>query len=37
MPGLDGSRRWQRILAIPDAPPVVFVTASQDSAIAVTR
>jgi two-component sensor histidine kinase/CheY-like chemotaxis protein len=36
MPGLDGLETLQRILAIPDAPPVVFVTASQDSNIAVT-
>src|SRR6202795_443776 len=36
MPGLDGLEPLERILAIPDAPPVVFVTASQDSAIAVT-
>ncbi len=36
MPGLDGIETLEKILAIPDAPPVVFVTASQDSAIAVT-
>jgi two-component sensor histidine kinase len=36
MPGLDGLQTLERILAIPDAPPVVFVTASQDSTIAVT-
>jgi two-component sensor histidine kinase len=36
MPGLDGLETLERILAIPNAPPVVFVTASQDSAIAVT-
>src|SRR5258708_10605892 len=36
MPGLDGLETLERILAIPDAPPVVFVTASQDSNIAVT-
>jgi len=36
MPGLDGLDTLEQILAIPDAPPVVFVTASQDSAIAVT-
>ena len=36
MPGLDGLATLERISAIPDAPPVVFVTASQDSAIAVT-
>jgi two-component sensor histidine kinase len=36
MPGLDGLETLEQILSIPDAPPVVFVTASQDSAIAVT-
>ncbi len=36
MPGLDGLEILDRILAIPNAPPVVFVTAAQDSAIAVT-
>jgi two-component sensor histidine kinase len=36
MPGLDGLEILQRVLKIPDAPPVVFVTASQDSKIAVT-
>jgi two-component sensor histidine kinase len=36
MPGLDGLETLERIMAIPGAPPVVFVTASQDSAIAVT-
>jgi two-component sensor histidine kinase/CheY-like chemotaxis protein len=36
MAGLDGLETLERILAIPDAPPVVFVTASQDSSIAVT-
>jgi two-component sensor histidine kinase len=36
MPGLDGLETLERILAIPDAPPVVFVTASQNSSIAVT-
>ena len=36
MPGLDGLETLERILAIPGAPPVVFVTASQDSQIAVT-
>jgi two-component sensor histidine kinase len=36
MPGLDGLETLGRILAIPNAPPVVFVTASQDSSIAVT-
>src|SRR6201989_3623117 len=36
MPGLDGLETLERIMAIPEAPPGVFVTASQDSAIAVT-
>lgn len=36
MPGLDGLETLERIMAVPNAPPVVFVTASQDSAIAVT-
>ena len=36
MPGLDGLETLEQILKIPDAPPIVFVTASQDSAIAVT-
>jgi two-component sensor histidine kinase len=36
MPGLDGLETLERILAVPHAPPVVFVTASQDSNIAVT-
>ena len=36
MPGLDGLETLEQILAIPGAPPVVFVTASQDSSIAVT-
>jgi two-component sensor histidine kinase len=36
MPGLDGLETLTRILAVPNAPPVVFVTASQDSTIAVT-
>ena len=36
MPGRDGLETLERISAIPHAPPVVFVTASQDSAIAVT-
>jgi two-component sensor histidine kinase/CheY-like chemotaxis protein len=36
MPGFDGIETLERILAIPNAPPVVFVTASQDSNIAVT-
>ena len=36
MPGLDGLETLHRILEIPDAPPVVFVTASQDSSVAVT-
>ncbi|MGY4478944.1 sensor histidine kinase [Bradyrhizobium sp. USDA 3364] len=36
MPGLDGLETLEQILKIADAPPVVFVTAAQDSAIAVT-
>ena len=36
MPGFDGLETLERILGVPDAPPVVFVTAAQDSAIAVT-
>ncbi len=36
MPGVDGLETLERILALPDPPPVVFVTASQDSKIAVT-
>jgi two-component sensor histidine kinase len=36
MTGLDGLETLERIQAIPGAPPVVFVTASQDSKIAVT-
>jgi two-component sensor histidine kinase/CheY-like chemotaxis protein len=36
MPGLDGLETLEQIQAIPDAPPVVFVTASQDSSVAVT-
>jgi two-component sensor histidine kinase len=36
MPGLDGLETLERILASPNAPPVVFVTAAQDSSIAVT-
>jgi two-component sensor histidine kinase/CheY-like chemotaxis protein len=36
MSGMDGLQTLERILAIPNAPPVVFVTASQDSGIAVT-
>jgi two-component sensor histidine kinase len=36
MPGLDGLETLEQIRAVPDAPPVVFVTASQDSKIAVT-
>jgi two-component sensor histidine kinase len=36
MPGLDGLETLAQILKIPNAPPVVFVTASQDSRIAVT-
>src|SRR5258705_12448412 len=36
MPGLDGLETLEQILKIPAAPPVVFVTAAQDSAMAVT-
>src|SRR6185312_3741837 len=36
MPAMDGLETLERILSIPGAPPVVFVTASQDSSIAVT-
>src|SRR3954463_8113523 len=36
MPGLDGLETLERVMSIPNAPPVVFVTASQDSNIAVT-
>src|SRR3979490_707800 len=36
MPGPDGLETLERILAIPNAPPVVFVTAAQDSKIAIT-
>ena len=36
MPGFDGLETLEQIRAIPGAPPVVFVTASQDSQIAVT-
>jgi two-component sensor histidine kinase len=36
MPGLDGIDTLERIMQLPGAPPVVFVTASEDSAIAVT-
>jgi two-component sensor histidine kinase len=36
MPDLDGLETLEQIMAIPDSPPVVFVTASQDSKIAVT-
>jgi two-component sensor histidine kinase len=35
MPGLDGLETLERIRGLPTAPPVVFVTASQDSRIAV--
>ena len=35
-PASTAWRRWSRSSRFPDAPPVVFVTASQDSAIAVT-
>lgn len=35
MPGVDGLQTLARILELPDPPPVVFVTASEDSRIAV--
>src|SRR5260370_34844716 len=35
MPGLDGLETLERIMAIPNAPPVRFVTAAQDPRIAV--
>src|SRR4051794_41816879 len=31
MPGLDGLETLEKIMAVPNAPPVVFVTAGQDS------
>ena len=37
MPDLDGLETLEQIMAIPNAPPVVFVTAAQDSSIAVTE
>ena len=36
MPGLDGLETLAEIQKVADAPPVVFVTASQDSKIAIT-
>jgi len=36
MPGVDGLETLGQIMAMPKPPPVVFVTASQDSNIAVT-
>ncbi|KIZ40255.1 MULTISPECIES: histidine kinase dimerization/phosphoacceptor domain -containing protein [Rhodopseudomonas] len=36
MPGLDGLETLEQIQTLADPPPVVFVTASQDSKIAVT-
>ena len=36
MPGLDGLETLEQIMAISNAPPVVFVSAAQDSKIAVT-
>jgi two-component sensor histidine kinase len=36
MPGLDGLETLERIMSIAGAPPVVFVSAAQDSKIAVT-
>lgn len=36
MPGLDGLETLEQIYKLPHAPPVVFVTASQDSQVAIT-
>jgi len=36
MPGLDGLETLEQIYNLPHAPPVIFVTASQDSQIAIT-
>jgi two-component sensor histidine kinase len=36
MPGLDGLETLEQIYGLPHAPPVVFVTASQDSQVAIT-
>src|SRR5579863_7189394 len=36
MPGFDGLETLERIMSIAGAPPVVFVSAAQDSKIAVT-
>ena len=36
MPGLDGLETLEKIMRLPSAPPVVFVTASQDSKTAIT-
>src|SRR6202045_23214 len=36
MPGPHRLETLERILAIPNSPPVVFVTAAQDSSIAVS-
>lgn len=35
MPGVDGLQTLARILEMPDPPPVIFVTASDDSRVAV--
>jgi len=35
MPGLDGFATLERIHRMPDHPPVIFVTAAQDSTLAV--
>ncbi len=35
MPGLDGMQTLEHIHAIPDAPPVIFVTGAEDGRIAV--
>ncbi len=36
MPGLDGLQTLERISALPDPPPVIFVTAEQDSRVAIS-
>jgi len=36
MPGIDGLETLEQIYSLPDAPPVIFVTASQDSKIAIS-
>src|SRR5665213_934663 len=36
MPGLDGLGTLERIHAIPNHPPVIFVTGEQDTKLAIT-